>query len=134
MKVLATYNNGSTKEVKNYTIKDGKNLKEGQKTVTLEFEGKTATQSITVVAKAITEIKTLSQVEEEYKRESNMKEERELKELKKHMEKKEPVKSIGKKETKSSVNKVKKITPNKKKANNITPKKKYKLIKRGGLY
>ena len=25
---------------KNYTIKDGKNLKEGQKTVTIEFEGK----------------------------------------------------------------------------------------------
>ena len=57
MKVKATYENGLEKEIKNYTIKDGKNLKEGQKTVTIEFEGKTATQSITVVAKSITEIK-----------------------------------------------------------------------------
>jgi hypothetical protein len=71
--------------------------------------------------KILKEIKTLSKVEEEYKKENKMKEERELRELKKNMEKKEPVKSIGKKETKTSVNKVKKITPNKKKANNITP-------------
>ena len=86
------------------------------------------THSKKLTKKILKEIKTLSQVEEEYKRENNMKEERELKELKKHMEKKEPVKSIGKKETKSSVNKVKKITPNKKKANSITPIKKKKKL------
>ena len=78
--------------------------------------------------KILKEIKTLSKVEEEYKKENKMKEERELRELKKNMEKKEPVKSIGKKETKTSVNKVKKITPNKKKANNITPIKKKKKL------
>lgn len=53
MIVLATYKNGETKDAKDYVIKDGKNLSVGQEIVTIEYEGQTATQVITVVEKAI---------------------------------------------------------------------------------
>ena len=44
---------GKTKDAKDYVIKDGKNLSVGQEIVTIEYEGQTATQVITVVEKAI---------------------------------------------------------------------------------
>lgn len=56
MIVKATYANGTIKEITNYEVKDGKSLSEGQTTVTISYEQQTATQAITVVAKAITEI------------------------------------------------------------------------------
>lgn len=53
MIILATYKKGETKEVEDYIIKDGKNLSVGQQIVTIEYEGQTATQSITVAEKSI---------------------------------------------------------------------------------
>lgn len=55
----ATYRNGYEKEVTNldYIIKDGQNLQETQSTITIEFEGLTVTQTITVVAKTVVSIK-----------------------------------------------------------------------------
>ena len=54
--VKATYKSGKTKEVTDYTIKDGKGLQIGQTSVTIEFEDKTISQSITVVEKTVTGI------------------------------------------------------------------------------
>lgn len=54
--IRATYENGMEKEITDYTIKDGTNLKVGQTTVTIEYEGLTVTQSITVVEKTLTSI------------------------------------------------------------------------------
>ena len=55
MKVTATYNNGTTKEVTNYTITDGNNLTVGKTSVTVSYteDGitKTTTVQITVTAK-----------------------------------------------------------------------------------
>ena len=55
MKVTATYNNGTTKEVTNYTITDGNNLTIGKTSVTVSYteDGitKTTTVQITVTAK-----------------------------------------------------------------------------------
>ena len=55
MKVTATYNNGTTKEVTNYTITDGNNLTVGKTSVTVSYteDGitKTTTVKITVTAK-----------------------------------------------------------------------------------
>ena len=48
MVVKATYTDGITKEIKDYKIIDGKTLKNGQTTVTIEYEGKTTTQKIIV--------------------------------------------------------------------------------------
>ena len=56
MVVKATYENGTVKEITDYTITDGKNLKEEQTAVTIEYEGKTVTQAITVEIKTITSI------------------------------------------------------------------------------
>lgn len=56
MIVKATYANGTIKEVTDYTVRDGKNLYEGQSTVTIVYEEQTATQAITVVEKTITKI------------------------------------------------------------------------------
>ena len=56
MVIEATYNDGITKTVTDYTIKDGKNLKNGQTTVTIEYEGKTVTQAITVQENAVEKI------------------------------------------------------------------------------
>ncbi|MGN1310222.1 MAG: bacterial Ig-like domain-containing protein [Clostridia bacterium] len=60
MIVTATYNDGSTKEVTNYTVTDGTNLTAGKTSVTISYteDGvtKTTTQEITVTAKALTGI------------------------------------------------------------------------------
>ena len=56
LKIKAIYANGNKKEVTDYTVKDGKDLKLGQTTVTIEYEGQTTTQSITVIEKAVTGI------------------------------------------------------------------------------
>ena len=54
--IKATYENGMEKQVTEYIVKDGTNLKEGQTTVLIEFEGHTVTQEITVEAKTIVSI------------------------------------------------------------------------------
>lgn len=55
MKVIATYSDGSTKEITNYIVKDGKNLTAGKTNVIISYtEGsitKIVEQSITVVSK-----------------------------------------------------------------------------------
>lgn len=56
MIVKATYANGTIKEITDYEVRDGNNLSEDQTTVTVVYEEQIATQAITVVAKAITEI------------------------------------------------------------------------------
>ena len=55
MVVTGTYEEGRY-EIIEYTIKDGEDLKLGQTSITVEYEGKTATQPITVEEKKITEI------------------------------------------------------------------------------
>ena len=61
MVVKAKYNDGSEKEVTNYTVTDGNNLTAGKTSVTISYTEnnvtKTTTQAITVVSKALTEIK-----------------------------------------------------------------------------
>lgn len=56
MIVEATYENGTVKQVEDYTVKDGTNLQLDQISVTIEYEEKTATQAITVIAKTVTTI------------------------------------------------------------------------------
>ena len=60
MKITATYNDGSTKEITNYTVTDGANLTVGKTSVTISYTEngvtKEVTQGITVVAKALTGI------------------------------------------------------------------------------
>ena len=56
MVVTGTYQDGLTQEILNYTIQDGTDLAVGQTYVTIEYDGKTTTQQITVVEKTITEI------------------------------------------------------------------------------
>ena len=56
MVIEVTYKDGTTKEISNYTIKDGSNLKNGQTSVTIEFEEKTVTQAITVKANPVEKI------------------------------------------------------------------------------
>ena len=60
MKVIANYNNRTSKEVTNYTITDGNNLTVGKTTITVSYTEndvtKTTTQAITVVKKALTSI------------------------------------------------------------------------------
>jgi len=56
MSVKAIYADGTSKEVLDYTIQDGEVLKLGQTTVTIEFDGQTTTQAITVVEKNVTGI------------------------------------------------------------------------------
>jgi len=48
MVVEATYTDGTTETVADYTITDGSNLKNEQISVTIEYEGKNTTQEITV--------------------------------------------------------------------------------------
>ena len=55
MIVTGTYEEGRY-EIIQYTIKDGEDLKLDQTSITVEYEGKTATQPITVEEKKITEI------------------------------------------------------------------------------
>mgnify|MGYP004501572349 CR=1 FL=1 len=61
MIVKAKYSDGTSKIITDYTINDGTSLKEGQKSVTLEYEGKTTTQTITVKSN-ISEEKTVKSI------------------------------------------------------------------------
>lgn len=60
MKVIANYNNGTSKEISNYTITDGNNLTTDKTSVTISYTEnsvtKTTTQAITVVKKILTSI------------------------------------------------------------------------------
>lgn len=56
MIITGTYQDETTQEIIDYTIKDGTNLVLGQSSVTIEYDGKTTTQEITVEDKIITEI------------------------------------------------------------------------------
>lgn len=56
MVVEATYKNGKKETISNYTVTNGANLKEGQQTVTIEYEGKQANQAITVTPLLVTGI------------------------------------------------------------------------------
>lgn len=56
MIVTGTYENNATHEIIDYTIEDGTNLKLAQTSVTIKYEDKTATQTISVEEKAITSI------------------------------------------------------------------------------
>ena len=53
MVVKAKYNDGTSEEITNYTIKNGTSLKEGQTSVTIEYEGKTVNQEINVSKKEV---------------------------------------------------------------------------------
>ena len=53
MNVKAIYSNGIAKDVSDYTIIDGTNLVDGQKSVTIEYGGKIASQAITVKVKTL---------------------------------------------------------------------------------
>ena len=57
MKVTATYNNGTEKEITNFTVTDGNNLAVGKNSVTISYTEngvtKTTTQEITVVEKML---------------------------------------------------------------------------------
>lgn len=57
MVVEAKYKDGTTKTITDYEIVDGTNLKADQKTVTIKYEGKTVTQTITVIENPLVEIK-----------------------------------------------------------------------------
>ena len=65
MKVTATYNNGTTKEVTNYTITDGNNLTVGKTSITISYteDGvtKTTTVQITVNKKSLSKIEVTTQ-------------------------------------------------------------------------
>ena len=56
MVIIATYQDNTTIEIKDYTIKNGTNLSKDQTSVEIEFEGKTVIQPITVEEKSITSI------------------------------------------------------------------------------
>lgn len=56
MVVEATYKKGNTQEISNYTITNGKNLKNGQTSVTISYEGKTIEQNVTVKENLVTKI------------------------------------------------------------------------------
>lgn len=60
MVVEATYKDGTTKIITDYTIKDGQTLKNGQQTVTIEYEGKTTTQEITIKANLVIKLEVIS--------------------------------------------------------------------------
>ena len=60
LKLKAIYQNGLEKEITDYSIKDGQNLKAGQTTVTIEYEGKTIIQEITVENKEVVSIEIKS--------------------------------------------------------------------------
>lgn len=56
MVVSGIYQDESTHEIIDYTIENGTNLKNGQTTVIIKYEGKTTTQNIIVEEKAVTSI------------------------------------------------------------------------------
>ena len=51
MKVIARFSDGTTKEITDYSVIDGTDLKKDQTSVTINYQGRTATQKITVNAK-----------------------------------------------------------------------------------
>lgn len=57
MVIEATYKDGTTKTVDNYTISDGDNLKTDQTKVNISYEEKTVQQPITVIPNPLMEIK-----------------------------------------------------------------------------
>jgi uncharacterized cupredoxin-like copper-binding protein len=57
MVVTATYMDGTTKTITDYTITDGKNLKKNQTQVTISYDEKTITQAITVTPNQLVELK-----------------------------------------------------------------------------
>ena len=57
MIVEATFENGTTKTITDYTIKDGNNLSSDQTEVTISYGGKTVKQAITVKPNPLMEIK-----------------------------------------------------------------------------
>lgn len=57
MVVEATYKDGTTKVITDYTIENGNNLKANQTQVTISYEGKTIQQSITTIPNPLMEIK-----------------------------------------------------------------------------
>ncbi len=57
MIVKATYKNGDVKEIKDYTIEDGSNLKANQTKVTIKYADKSVEQKITVTPNPLIEIK-----------------------------------------------------------------------------
>lgn len=57
MIIEVTYKKGNTEDVTDYVIKDGKNLKNGQTSVTIEYEGMSVEQEITVTQNLVKEIK-----------------------------------------------------------------------------
>ena len=61
MVVEATYKDGMTQVVTEYTIQDGQVLKNNQTTVTIEFDGKTTTQAITVKENSVTKIEIIQE-------------------------------------------------------------------------
>lgn len=56
MVITATYSNGDTREITDYEITDGADLKNGQTSVTISYEGKEVTQAITVSENKVTKI------------------------------------------------------------------------------
>ena len=56
MVVEATYANGTTKEISDYTITNGNNLKPEQKEIIINYQDKTITQSIQVTSNPLIEI------------------------------------------------------------------------------
>lgn len=56
MVVEAVYKDGTTVEITDYTIEDGTNLKNGQTSVTISFEGKSVVQAITIESNALQSI------------------------------------------------------------------------------
>lgn len=57
MVIEATYKNGSTKTISDYTISDGNNLKVNQNQITISYENIKVTQPISVTPNALVEIK-----------------------------------------------------------------------------
>ncbi len=56
MVIKATYKNGTTKIITDYTISDGNNLEANQTEVTISYEGLVVKQNITVIANPLLEI------------------------------------------------------------------------------
>jgi len=60
MVVTATYSNGDTKPVTDYEIIDGADLKNGQTSVTISFDGKQISQAVTVTENKLSKIEITS--------------------------------------------------------------------------
>ncbi len=60
MEIEATYKDGTTQTVTNYTVQDGIELKNGQTIVTIFYEGKTVTQEILVKDRPVVKLEVTS--------------------------------------------------------------------------